>query len=101
MTITYARQIGRHYSKQYDEYFEEEYDFNYEPAEDDILEALTSILIGEVNFIELNSKEYEAVSKVVRQMITDLDLKEDLQERYSLELKEWFEDEALSSEGEY
>jgi hypothetical protein len=99
MILTYTIQTRGHYSSRHDEYFYDEYDFEYEPSEQDVLEALASILIQQTSDT-LSEYEYNISMKIVKRMIIELDLQQELQDRYRCELKEWFEEEALESEGD-
>ena len=99
MIFTYTRQTNRYYDHVRDKEYYDEYDFDYEPTNEEILDALADILVGQSN-VETNKEELKVVTKKIKQIIKDSDIQDILEERYKDELKDWFEDKAMASEGD-
>lgn len=99
MTFTYTRKIAMHYDYKNEKYYCDEYDFDYSPEENKLFDALVDILVGQTN-VEMNKEELLLTKRVVKQMILDSDTKDLLLDKYEDELKDWFEDVAMASEGD-
>ena len=73
------------------------YDFDYTPDTEDEREAIIDFLIRDTGK-DLTDNEYAVVSNILRKMIDDLDIQDQLGDMYYDDLKEYFEDEAMESE---
>ena len=82
MKFTYTKITGHYFCKASDEWEEDGIEFTYEPTMEQLTSALQPIIEKEYGFMAW-------------QMIDDLDLIEEVAERYEDELKEIFEQEAM------
>ena len=102
MTFTYTRETKRYYDFERDEVYYDEYDFDYTPEDDEVLDALADILVGQQITYKLGNKmpdeDYKLTMKVVKDIIKDQDWQGDMEEQFEEELKEYFKDQALDSE---
>lgn len=97
MVFTYSKIVRGMYDPSRCDYHYDTKDFDYEPSDSELLTALADILIGQTN-VETNKDELKLAKCIVKQIILDADLKEELCEQYKDELHDWFEDEALDYE---
>lgn len=100
MTFTYTRTVRAYFDPIREEYHTDDYKFDYTPEEDDITTALADILISKQNKGVLPNDCYNMTLKIVKDLINDQDLQDVLCDEFEDELKEWFEDEAMASEGD-
>ena len=82
MKFTYTKITGHYFCKASDECEEDGIEFTYEPTREQLTSALQPIIEKEYGFMAW-------------QMIDDLDLIEEVAERYEEELKDIFEQEAM------
>ena len=82
MKFTYTKITGHYFCKASDEWEEDGIEFTYEPKMEQLTSALQPIIEKEYGFMAW-------------QMIDDLDLIEEVAERYEEELKDIFEQEAM------
>lgn len=102
MELTYTRETKAYYLEETDEIEYDGYEYTFEPEDKKVLDVLCELVINDTKGgYELDGEERKLTKKIVRRMIEDFDLQEQLQEEYYEDLKEYFADEALASERGY
>jgi hypothetical protein len=101
--FTYFKRTGIIYDRDGEYDGDEGYNFSFEPLQEDFSNALVSIVTDYYfkDTIKKNPDMREELESRVRELIEDYDFEDALADAFEEELKEWFEDEAQESEGDY
>lgn len=93
-TFTYTKITSRYYDEKRDDYEEYGFEFDYEVDDNDLLDAVVDLLIGDYfdNMDVVNN-----VRQKLRCMIRDFDMLDEFADAYEDSLKEMFEEEALEN----
>lgn len=99
MKFTYTKLKGVKYLEATDEYEEFGDEFEYEPSEEDLLDAIVDCVYDEYlrdkTELSLDIKFVITTKKFISDFIKDFDLTDELAECYEDELWSIFEDEAI------
>lgn len=99
MKFSYTKITKQVYLENTDEYEDFGDEFEYEPSDEDLIEAITDCIyddyLREKTELSLNTSFVMIEKEFIERFITDFDLVDKLTDIYENELKEWFEQEAM------
>ena len=97
-TFTYTRQVGPEVYSEQTETFCDTEDFEYEVDSDEIEEALEEIIFENYfNDASFDKEQINKIKKAIKNLISECDLSDCLEDSFEDELKEHFEEDAFNS----